>query len=174
MGLQTILCIAEYQQCQNLLQYCSSMDVIPNSLLEPLQRTLEAAKAFVRENTKVACINEAKLHFLIRGLHPRYKHYTLDCISFKLSMRSICGFHLSDFIVLLAHLEPHLRSVFPNCEMISHERSQCCEIRFKLFLTLLHMKMGVSYATMSQIFGWSKSSIAEWCQLIRKVISKVG
>ena len=56
--------------------------------------------------------------------------------------------------------------------MIFHERSQYCEIRFKLFLTLLHMKMGVSYATMLQFFGWGKSCIAEWCQLIRIIISK--
>ena len=60
-----------------------SMDVIPNSSLEPLQRTLEAAKAFVGENTRMTCINEAKLHFLIRGLHPGYKHYTLDCTAIK-------------------------------------------------------------------------------------------
>mmetsp|Transcript_25606 Transcript_25606/g.37837 ORF Transcript_25606/g.37837 Transcript_25606/m.37837 type:complete len:430 (+) Transcript_25606:6471-7760(+) len=165
---------ANLERQERLLQYVQSIDVIPPELINPLERTLQAAIKFVNDNTEATVRNSRKLRFLISGLRDGYKHHSMNCITFKPGLRSICGFSLHHFTILLNLLMPRLKLVFPNCEVIAKDKNKYCEVRFKLFLTLFHLKMGVPYEAMSTIFGWCKSSIAQWCTDIRKRVIKPG
>lgn len=158
---------------QKLLKICQQIDVIPEELMEPLQRNLEAAKNFVRWNTQFAVVNANKVKLFIHGLRYGYKHHNLDCISFKPSLRTLCGFTLEAFAILFTDLESGLSQLFPNSpSVVGLEGSHYCERRFKLFLTLFHLKMGVSYENMSSIFGWCKSAIGEWCNRIQRMMTR--
>ncbi len=54
--------------------------------------------------------------------------------------------------------------------LLSSYSNRTCTIRMRFFLTLYRLKHGVSFRIMESIFGWSNSSIQEWCQLITKLI----
>ena len=117
--------------------------------------------------------NFDKVKHLIADVAFGKKHHTLNCITFTPALRSICGFSMEQFALLFNMLTPALQESFSNSPLISHEPSKICEIRFKLFICLFHLKMALPYKAMEAIFGWAKSSIEEWCSRIRHIICKL-
>ncbi len=111
----------------------------------------------------------------VADLRPGLKHHSIHCISVNHDMSVVIGMKMEDFADLFARISDDLSTIYPKCPHIMGPDSENdrwgCENRFKLFMTLYRLRVGCSYNTMEKIFGWGKSSIQAWYDVIVNLLA---
>lgn len=105
-----------------------------------------------------------------------YQHQTIHSITPNFHLLAVIGMTKEQFNKLFNHLYCDIQELFPHCpmEMDSGDTYQFCENRMKLFMFLYRLKNGCSFGHMSSLFGWSKSSIEEWCDSVHNESENIG
>lgn len=100
------------------------------------------------------------------------RHHSIHCISFRECLPSVIGMDMDGFSRLFLSLRVPLEASFPRCpEILEYGQfSLSCERRFKLFLCLFRLKQGVRFREMETIFGWSKTVLQEWFDIVLRLL----
>lgn len=100
------------------------------------------------------------------------RHHSIHCLSIRECMSTVIGLNVQQFAQLFYSLRQPLEESFPRSpETLEFgEVHNNCERRFKLFLCLFRLKQGCTYNQMEITFGWSASSLQEWCDIIVRIL----
>lgn len=141
---------------------------LPALLVESLTR--EVGEKVYEEATRL--YNEEKIDFArtyVAAVPPEtLGHSDINCITSESAYPALCGFTFLEFDRLFHSLQRPLAILFPRSpsHAIAGRVHPYATRRMKLFLFLFRCKLGTSFLQLEGIFGWSKTAICRWFELL--------
>jgi hypothetical protein len=154
-------------------EYFEGRRGVPKELLNPKSEDRKAFIKYINALNSFSYQHQEAATSYISDLKAGMKHLDIHCITLGSGFSTLCGFTIEEFGCLFTYLAPSLQIAFPYSPLIlaPDQKSKACSIRFKLFLALFRLKVGLSSRSMESLFGWSKSSLREWFETVVLVIT---
>jgi len=160
-----------------LEQLESTVNNLPVSLLHPENECdADSFRCFIDGNDAYTNDMEKRAReLLFIGVDSTLSHRSFHHISATLNLSSVIGMDVSNFMKLFAFIESKMSMAFSHSKSVASENDSSrnfCDNRFRLFTVLYRLKLASSFSCMEVIFGWCKSNLQEWFDVIIQILDE--